>query len=77
MLIARARRPISVKLMISKETGLRPVELCNLKVKDLDLDQRIIYPSTAKHGSGRALKISINLKKMIQEHIDKHNLNPT
>jgi len=76
MLIARARRPTSTKLMISKETGLRPVELCNLRVKDVDLDQKVIYPSTAKHGSSRILKISSKLKEMIQEHLDKHNLNP-
>jgi integrase len=76
MLIAHARKPTSTKLMISMETGLRPVELCNLKVKDVDLEQRIIYPTTAKNGTARALKISNNLQKALQEHIIKHNLNP-
>jgi integrase len=76
MLIAHAHKPTSTKLMISLECGLRPVEVCNLKVKDVDLQQRIIYPTTAKHGTPRALKISYNLQKVLQEHIIKHNLNP-
>jgi len=76
MLIANARKPLSTKLMISKECGLRPIEVCTLKVKDIDLEQRIIYPSTAKHGSARALKISNNLQKVLQEHIIRNNLNP-
>jgi integrase len=39
MLIAHASRTLSLKLTLSMETGLRPIELCNLKVKDIDLDQ--------------------------------------
>ena len=55
MLTASSGRILSIKLTISKETGLRPIELCNLKVKDIDLDQKIIYPTTAKHGSAREI----------------------
>jgi integrase len=59
------------------ETGLRPVELCNLRVKDIDLEQRLVYPTTAKHGNARVLKISQSLQKLLQEHIIRNNLNPT
>ena len=76
MLIASAGRTLSIKLTISKETGLRPIELRNLKVKDIDLDQKIIYPTTAKHGSARTLKISEKLRNTIQDHINRNNLNP-
>jgi len=76
MLISSAGRTLSIKLTISKETGLRPIELCNLKVKDIDLDQKIIYPTTAKHGSGRALKISNSLQATLQNYINRNNLNP-
>jgi integrase len=76
MLIASAGRTLAPKLMISKECGLRPIEVCTLKVKDVDLEQRIIYPSTAKHGIGRALKISNKLQKVLQDHIIRDNLNP-
>ncbi len=74
MLIAKARRTLATKLTISKETGLRPFELCTLKVKDIDLDQKRIYPTTAKNGSARTLKISNSLASMIRNHINKHSL---
>ena len=76
MLIAHARTTMSTKLRLSKETGLRPVELCNLRVKDVDMETRTIYPSTAKYGAPRKLKISTSLKTALQRHIDKKNLKP-
>jgi integrase len=74
MLIARSGKTLSIKLSISKETGLRPIELMNLKVKDIDLEQKIIYPTTAKHGSARALKISNNLRTTLQNYIIRNKL---
>jgi integrase len=76
MLIASAGRILSIKLTISKETGLRPVELHNPKVKDIDLDQKTIYPTTAKHGAPRTLKISNNLQATLQNYINTNKLNP-
>jgi integrase len=76
MIIAKAGRILSTKLQISKETGLRPVELQTLKVKDVCTERRLIYPTTAKHGSARTLKISNNLTAMIQDHINRYKLNP-
>jgi integrase len=76
MLISSAGRILSIKLAFSKETGLRPIELCNLKVKDIDLDQRIVYPTTAKHGAARTIKISTNLTKTLKTYIIRNNLNP-
>ena len=76
MLIANSGRIMTTKLTLSKETGLRPVEVCNLKVKDIDLEQKIVYPTTAKHGASRALKISNSLTEMLRTHIDEHKLNP-
>jgi len=76
MLIASSGRILSIKLTISKETGLRPIELHNLKVKDIDLTQKTIYPTTAKHGSARTLKISNSLQTTLQNYIDINKLNP-
>jgi integrase len=75
MLIARASPRLSLKLRLSKETGLRSIELCNLKVKDIDTDQRLIYPTTAKNGSARTLKISNDLNMALQNHININKLN--
>lgn len=76
MLIASAGRVMSVKLQLSYETGLRPVELHSLKVKDVDLEQRLVYPSTAKFGNPRTLKISTNLTTSLQAHIIRQKLRP-
>lgn len=76
MLIAHAGRTLSLKIRLSMETGLRPIELMNLKLKDLDLDRKLIYPTTAKHGARRALKISNSLQATLKDHISEHQLNP-
>jgi len=75
MLIAKARIPTSIKLNLSMETGLRPVELCRLKVNDIDLEHRVVNPITAKKGNPRTLKISQQLSASINEWIIKNNLN--
>jgi integrase len=74
MLIAKARIPTSIKLKLSMETGLRPVELCRLRVNDLDLEHRVVNPITAKKGNPRTLKISQQLTASINEWIIKNNL---
>ena len=74
MLIAKARTPTSIKLKLSMETGLRPVELCRLKVKDVDLEHRVVNPTTAKKGNPRTIKISQELTATINEWIIKKNL---
>ncbi|HLE75250.1 MAG TPA: site-specific integrase [Candidatus Bathyarchaeia archaeon] len=74
MFIAKAGRLMSMKLRLSKEAGLRPIELCRLRVKDVDLDQKLVYPTTAKHGAARALKISENLSFALADHIHRENL---
>ena len=76
MLIARASPTLSLMLTISKETGLRPIELCNLSVNDFDKDQRTIYPTTAKYGASRTLRMSQSLTDTLQSHIDKNHLKP-
>jgi len=73
-LIARAGLKLGIKLRISKETGLRPIELCNLLVKNVDMDKKTIYPTTAKNGAGRILKISSNLTTAIENHIKRNEL---
>ena len=74
MLIASAYPSLSLKLSISKETGLRPVELVALRVKDVDLEKGIVYPATAKHGSARALKITRKTLEMLKVHIHENDI---
>jgi len=76
MLIADAGKLLGMKLTLSMETGLRPVELCRLKVKDLDLEHKTVNPTTAKRGNPRTLPLSESLKQKSQEHIIQNNLTP-
>jgi hypothetical protein len=76
MLIARAGQLLSIKLQLSMETGLRPVELTRLKAKDLDLEHRTVNPTTAKRGNPRTVPMSQALTQRLQEHIIRENLTP-
>ena len=76
MLISSAQKPLSIKLQISMEAGLRPVELVRLKVKDIDTDHKAITPITAKGGNPRIIKITQRLTATIEEWIRTNNLNP-
>jgi integrase len=76
MIIANSGKRMAIKLMLSAE-GLRPIEVCNLKAKDIDTQQRLAYPTTAKHGSPRTLKIPPNLATALQEHIIRTTSNQT
>ena len=73
-LISSASTNLSIKLQISMETGLRPVELCNLKVKDFDSETRTIYPTTAKYGASRTLRTSNNLQQRLTQYIIQNHL---
>jgi integrase len=75
-LINSARYPLSLKLRISKETGMRPTEVMQLCVKDFDQSRKTLRPKTAKYGLSRILKISTELTNLISNHITKNNLNP-
>jgi len=77
MLISNSGRTMTVKLSLSKETGLRPIEVCHLKVKDIDLNQKTVYPTTAKHGNPRLLKLSHSLNEMFKAYIIRNNLSQT
>ena len=76
IIVSNASGALITKLSVSMETGIRPIELHTLKVKDVDIEQKLLYPTTAKHGASRTLKISSKLATMIQEHVIRHNLQP-
>ncbi|UCB60989.1 MAG: site-specific integrase, partial [Candidatus Bathyarchaeota archaeon] len=75
-LISNAGMTLSIKLQMSMETGLRPIELCNLKAKDIDLQQRVVYPTTAKSGAPRQLRITSNLTERLSEYMARNHFKP-
>jgi integrase len=53
---------------ILRDTGLRPIELHRLTLRDIDLDKGIIHPSTAKGGKARVLKLKKPTLAMLKEY---------
>jgi len=71
MIRANASEKLALAISISKETGLRPVEAMRLRLRDIDIENRTIYPQTAKHGSARVLKISSETTALLKQYLGK------
>jgi integrase/recombinase XerD len=56
---------------ILRDTGLRPIELFRLTLRNIDLEKGIIYPKTAKNGAGRTLIIPRQTLAMLKNYIAK------
>jgi integrase len=76
-IIAYSGKTLGLKLRVSMETGLRPVEIFELKTRDIDLDQRYVYPTTAKHGTPRKIKIPEQLTLLLRDYITRENKQPS
>jgi integrase len=74
-IISNASKKLATAISISKDTGLRPIELTNLTLKHLDLNKGIIYPESAKHGTPRALKLKKATLNLLNNYIETKNLN--
>jgi len=73
-IIANASPKLRTAISISKETGLRPIELMRLKLRDIDLQKRAVYPETAKHGNPRVLKITEKTLHILTEYLARTNI---
>jgi integrase len=73
LIISNCSRKLAAALCISKDTGMRPIEVMGLRVKDVDFQKCICYPNTAKHGSARCLKLKETTVNLLQAHLAKHN----
>ena len=74
MIKAAAPTKLGLAISISKETGLRPVEVMRLRPRDIDLANRAIYPQTAKRGSARVLKISVETQQALTIFVAQHSI---
>ena len=70
-LIANASRKLALAISISKDTGLRPIEVTNLTPQNVDLEKGYIYPETAKHGSPRRLKVKPSTLNLLKAYLSK------
>jgi integrase len=78
MLIASARGALSIRLDISVQTGLRPIEVQGykgLRVKDIHFDQKTITALSTKGCNARPpMQITEELVARIKTYITRHNL---
>jgi integrase len=58
---------------IIRDTGLRPVELHRLRLKNINLENGTITPKTAKNGAARILKLPNPTLAMLNEYLTKYN----
>ena len=72
-IIAHAGRKYALVFSILRDTGLRPIELHRLALRNIDLEKGIIYPETAKGGNPRALKLKPSTLAMLKEYVAKSN----
>jgi integrase len=73
-IIGNASKKLATAIAMSRDTGLRPVELMNLKLKDLDLQNGAVYPITAKGGSPRVLKLRNTTLNMLNKYLAERNI---
>ena len=73
LIIANASRKYALILSIMRDTGIRPIEVSNLTLNDVDLDRDLISIRTAKGGNPRQLKLKSSTTAMFIEYVKKHN----
>lgn len=76
-IIAHAGRKYALVFSILRDTGLRPVELQRLTLRNIDLEKGVICPKTAKNGSARALRLLSSTLAMLKEYVTKYNFSLT
>jgi len=71
MLIANAPKKLALAISISRDTGMRPVELMGLRLSDIDIENGVVHPFTAKHGAGRILKLRNTTLNLLSSYLSK------
>ena len=72
-IIAHSGRKYSMIFSVLRDTGLRPVELQRLTLKNIDLEKGIVYPESAKGGRARALKLKTETLAMLKEYVSRND----
>ena len=70
-IISGSGKKYSMIFSILRDTGLRPIELHRLTLREIDLEKGVVYPETAKSGSPRALKLKSSTLAMLKQYLAK------
>jgi len=76
LIMANSPLKLRTATSISKDTGLRPTELMQTTLRNFNLNQKTVYPETAKHGSARVLKLSNKSINLLNKYISKYHIDP-
>jgi len=71
LIIAHASKKYALIYSIIKEHGLRPIEIGNLTLRDIDSGKGTISVYTAKNGKPRMAKLKQKTKAMLKEYLKK------
>jgi len=74
--ISHAKLKYAAAYSMIRDIGVRPVELGTLRVKDIDLETGEVYPTTAKHGSERVLRVKSSTLAMLKRYVNEACLEP-
>jgi integrase len=72
-IISRASRRYALVFSVLRDTGLRPVELYSLALRNVDLEKGVITPRAAKAGNPRALVLKPSTLAMLNEYVHKQS----
>jgi len=75
LIIGHASKKYALIYSIIKECGLRPVEVGNLTLNDIDLERGLLSVETAKHGAPRLLKLKDKTLSMLIEYVKSRDFN--
>ncbi len=73
LFIAHSGKKYALIYSILRDTGIRPVELSNLTLKDIDLEKGLINVYTAKHGIPRMVKVRNQTLAMLKDYIQSNS----
>ena len=73
IIISHASKKYALIYSIMLDTGIRPVEVSNIRLKDIDLEKGTINIYSAKHGNPRIVKVSSRTLAMLKEYINKNS----
>jgi len=74
LIMANAPLKLRTAIAISKDTGLRPIELMRTTLRNYDLANGTVYPETAKHGSPRVLKLSNKTLNLLNKYLSSRSI---
>ena len=70
-IISEVKLKHSIEFLLMKETGMRPIEIYNLTLRELDLENGIVSIRTAKGGKFRTEKLKPRTLALLKTDINK------